>query len=329
MRQKAKLAIVVIFLVSFSFSVGCNNKPLINAAAEVRASSVDSYSWSQQKVFENFVAGPGQIECLDDQHVWLACLDRSDYSRGAILFFDGNSWQRQFIARMSIGKICAASDNAVWALASDELTAEDIILYFNGLTWSEQYRTSSVLDDICCADNAHAWAAGNEILSYDGKSWSRQSTSATGFVGITAADPHRVWACTKDACWFFDGDSWREQLRPGSLIKDISSVKSGEAWMLCCTQEEPTANKNAQYQFLFFKNGRWRVQQEITGNLDHLEATDRNHAWAWNYIESHGEVNCYYYDGINWARFKPGDLYNVNCISASGPDTTWFTGGYG
>lgn len=198
-------------------------------------------------------------------------------------------WQLQFQPDIRIVDIEAVDPRHIWALGnsydSDE-TNEKVISYlykYDGTTWSELSNTEDHLSNLYAYDENHIWATGSTdnwncvIYFYDGKTFTKQHEFIDDYensiLDMVIIDPNHIWVlysgiccCGEGLIYFFDGNSWTEQLHV-EILAAMDFIDSTNAWAV---------GSGGLYSY----DGQSWSQKIDVDRLFSFCAPDKNSLWA-------------------------------------------------
>lgn len=144
------------------------------------------------------------VSCTSNSNCWAA-----GESNNKILYYDGNSWQKQMLIVYNdvVNDLTCTSASNCRAVGNKT----DRIAYYNGSNWSTHSipgSYSQILRGVSCRDSSECYAVGdqaNAILKWNGSQWKQINTNYTA--GLNAIDV--VGNNNKR----FETGGWQEQVK--------------------------------------------------------------------------------------------------------------------
>jgi hypothetical protein len=247
------------------------------------------------------------VFALDENHVWVG-------GEGAIWFFNGMTWTRQYSSSYyRVTGIWGSDSKHVWAVGPNKT-----ILSFNGNTWSVQFTGGAAYSDICGLDASHVWACGeHNVASFDGSSWTDTVTPGATLNAISAHTPSDVWAVGGNACVIrFNGSLWSTVTPPDptTWYWGVDAIDATHVWVAGASQKGP-----------FFFNGVSWQPFNVTDSTHWRTICSRATDDVW--FVSYDAV--FHYNGSSFSKVGSSIEGGLEDLSLAKDGGKWLVGGIG
>lgn len=239
---------------------------------------------------------------------------------GIILYYNGNSWEKQNSGTTNIlFDVAGSSIQNVFAVGMDKT-----LLHYNGKEWSNSdFGLNVTLSGICAIEkDIYAVGGGGTIIHYDGKSWENMNSGISSALSdISGSSPNNIFAVgRKGLILYYNGKSWTQMESPVKTNLLSVYVKSeNEAYAV-----------GLSGVVLSFNGVDWKViMKKDSGSRWNGVYAPGNLVWVVGYDSRTGGI-AMSYDGKEWvdARTSPsvGLWSEINSVWGFSPSNFYMVG---